>query len=301
MRLLRDVRLIPLVIVATVSLFALKVSGLFFDGGYTLGDKLASRGQPSLTITSRDDIPEVTPIIIANQQAGSSANGGVPGGPWAKEMFNFGRSAASAPQATATATGNLDITGSVSAKPAEAPPPKPAKPGANAADPPKDPGGKVVMPEERTPPGERAILERLSERRGELDARGRDLEMRENLLKAAEKRMEARLEELKAVESRINSALGTRDKEEAQRFKNIVTMYETMKPKEAARIFDRLEIKILVEVTSQMKPATMSAILAQMSPEAAEKLTIELASRAANEKAKGGKDALPKIEGQPNG
>jgi len=50
-----------------------------------------------------------------------------------------------------------------------------------------------------------------------------------------------------------------------------------------------------------MKPATMSAILAQMSPEAAEKLTIELASRAANEKAKGGKDALPKIEGQPNG
>ena len=62
-------------------------------------------------------------------------------------------------------------------------------------------------------------------------------------------------------------------------------MYENMKPKDAAKIFDRLDIKILVEVASQIKPRRMSDILAQMSPEAAERLTVELANRANGDKA----------------
>ena len=56
-------------------------------------------------------------------------------------------------------------------------------------------------------------------------------------------------------------------------------MYENMKAKDAAKIFDRLEIKILVEVATQINPRRMSDILAQMSPEAAERLTVELAAR----------------------
>ncbi len=57
-------------------------------------------------------------------------------------------------------------------------------------------------------------------------------------------------------------------------------MYENMKAKDAARIFERLDMKILVEVATQIKPAKMSEILAQMTPEAAERLTVELARRA---------------------
>jgi flagellar motility protein MotE (MotC chaperone) len=75
-------------------------------------------------------------------------------------------------------------------------------------------------------------------------------------------------------------------------------MYETMKPKDAARIFDRLDLKILVEVSTQMNPRKMSEVLAQMTPEAAERLTVELANRAS---ASGhvSLDQLPKIEGKP--
>ena len=57
-------------------------------------------------------------------------------------------------------------------------------------------------------------------------------------------------------------------------------MYENMKPKDAARIFDRLDMKILVDVSTQMNPRKMSDILAQMSPDAAERLTVRLANRA---------------------
>ncbi len=71
-------------------------------------------------------------------------------------------------------------------------------------------------------------------------------------------------------------------------------MYENMKAKDAARIFDRLDMKILMDVASQMNPRRMSDVLAQMSPDAAERLTVELANRAG---ASGSE--LPKIEGKP--
>ena len=48
------------------------------------------------------------------------------------------------------------------------------------------------------------------------------------------------------------------------RFKGVVTMYESMKPKEAAKIFDRLDIKVLIEVASQIRPQRMAEIMAQM-------------------------------------
>ena len=125
--------------------------------------------------------------------------------------------------------------------------------------------------------------------------------MRESLLKAAEKRLDAKVAELKDVEARVNTAMGNRDKAEAQRFKSLVTMYENMKPKDAARIFDRLDMKILVEVATQINPRKMSEILAQMSPEAAERLTVELANRAARTAKSQNPDQLPKIEGKPSG
>ena len=47
---MRDFRLIPLVLFATVCLFALKVSGLIFDGGYTLGERLGGANKSDLTL-----------------------------------------------------------------------------------------------------------------------------------------------------------------------------------------------------------------------------------------------------------
>jgi flagellar motility protein MotE (MotC chaperone) len=75
-------------------------------------------------------------------------------------------------------------------------------------------------------------------------------------------------------------------------------MYDNMKAKDAAKIFDRLDMRVLIEVASQINPRRMSDIMAQMTTEAAERLTIELANRA---KEKGSATELPKIEGQRAG
>ena len=74
-------------------------------------------------------------------------------------------------------------------------------------------------------------------------------------------------------------------------------MYETMKAKEAARIFDRLDMKVLIEVATQMNPRAMSAIMAQTTPEKVERLTVERANRSAANKT--APDALPKIANKP--
>ncbi len=112
-----------------------------------------------------------------------------------------------------------------------------------------------------------------------------------------QQRIEARVEELKAVESRIATATGQKSEADAARFKGIVTMYEAMKPKDAAKVFDRLEMPVLIEIASQIAPRKMSDILGQMSAEAAERLTVELARRAGADKSAAVAD-LPKIEGK---
>lgn len=147
-------------------------------------------------------------------------------------------------------------------------------------------------------PSERAVLERLQERRRELEQRERELDLRENLIKAAEKRLEARLAELKEMEARLSAAAQRKDDAEAARLKSLVAMYENMKPRDAAKIFDRLDRRVLVEVATQINPRRMADILAQMSPESAERLTVELATRGKDGEA-GAVNELPKIEGRP--
>jgi flagellar motility protein MotE (MotC chaperone) len=161
----------------------------------------------------------------------------------------------------------VQTTGTVVADPKAAP----AAP-ASASEPAREP---PVVPASAA---ERALLERLGERRDEWQQKGKDLEMRERLLENAERKLEARIGDLKAAEEKVETA--KRPEGEGAGLKNLVIMYEAMKPKEAARVFDRLSHDVLVPVVLQMNPRKMSEVLAVMSPEAAEKLTVALASRA---------------------
>jgi flagellar motility protein MotE (MotC chaperone) len=272
---LRDVRLVPVVLVATIALFSLKSLGLILDSGYLLD------------AVPPDDV-EITGAIGAQRPAAAPAKP-VPAPAkqsWAQQMFNY-----------------PDVTGSVGATPAapkeEAPAAKPAaSPGKPQEPAPAASTPVLIDPEHPVSPAERAILESLQKRRAELDARARELDIRDDLLRAAEKRLEGRLAELKDIEARVNEALQRKDDAETSRFKNLVTMYENMKAKDAAKIFDGLDLKILLQVAKEINPRRMSDILAQMTPETAQRLTAELAARTGGKDAPQGAD-LPKIQGRP--
>ncbi len=245
----RNIRVLPVVLVAIFGLAVLKIAGLVIDGGYVF-DYRPESTQPS----------------------------------WAQEVLNF---------PGGNRIDSADITGSVKEKPKEEEAAKPA------AAPEVAKAEAVVHPEQGQPvsQSERAILERLQSRRQELEARAREIDIRESLLKAAEKRVESRVEELKAIESRISTANQLKSEADAARFKGIITMYEGMKPKDAAKVFDRLEMSVLFEIASQIAPRKMADILGLMSTEAAERLTVEMARRAGTDKVAGTAD-LPKIEGK---
>lgn len=175
-----------------------------------------------------------------------------------------------------------DITGAVGKKEE-----KPAEQKADAEADKKNPqvaqamqsGNPADLGASRASPSERALLERLTDRREQLDNRAREVDTREALLKAAEKKLDNRVSDLKSMEDRIQASMDNREQSQAATIKNLVTMYETMKPKEAARVFDRLDHKVLIPVVQKMNPRKMAEILAAMQPEAAEKLTVALATR----------------------
>lgn len=136
------------------------------------------------------------------------------------------------------------------------------------------PGEEAAAPLSKS---EISVLESLSARREELKKRSDALDTREQLLAAAEKRVEDRIAELKQIEARINKQIGAQDAESEQRMAGLVAMYETMKPKDAARIFERLDMGVLIDVVKRMQPRKMSAVLAAMDPVVAQDLTVELA------------------------
>lgn len=308
-RLVRDFRLLPVVLFAAAALLVLKSLGLVFDGGYILGpptaeqnDKSAAASSPSndngdivgsINTPARSEPPVPDePAVRAPVVTAAPAEASPPSRQsWAQEMFNFPDVTGSVgggakKDAAPAAPGPTTVRNESYAEPqvrtaAKSPPNKPAS----------VPDQRVVSASER------AILERLQERRQELEARARDLEMRESLLKAAEKRLEGRVNEIKQAEGQVKVAKEKKDVDADARFKGLVAMYENMKAKDAARIFDRLDLKILAELAGQINPRRMADILASMSPEAAEKLTVEFASRGNGPKPTPAE--LPKIEGRP--
>jgi flagellar motility protein MotE (MotC chaperone) len=300
----RSLRLVPLVVAAAASLFVFKTLGLITAGKYSLGSAQPAYAQAPSALEAPSRGKGDRQGLGADRPADAPATATRKS--WMQEVFDY-----------------PEYTGTVETKPADKGAPAPAKPApgdaksapadtkakppdpkAATADPKARPGGAPAAFDGDHPSpsaGERAVLESLNQRRQELEARARELDVRESLLAATEKRVEARLAEIKETEARINTTAQKKDDAEAARFKGLVSMYENMKAKDAAKIFDRLDLRILVELTAQINPRRMSDILGQMSPEVAERLTSEIAARSGAVEKGPPAAELPKIEGRPNG
>ena len=123
------------------------------------------------------------------------------------------------------------------------------------------------------------VLSSLAKRRAELDARAKDQEMRENLLSATEKRVDDKITALKQLQAQITALLGQRDAAQEKQVASLVKTYSAMKPRDAARIFEGLNDDVLIPVAQEMKSDALAPILASMSPDSAQKLTVKLASK----------------------
>jgi flagellar motility protein MotE (MotC chaperone) len=128
-------------------------------------------------------------------------------------------------------------------------------------------------------PAELRILQSLSGRRTELDARDADLAAMLPLMATAEQKLDAKVAALEAVKAEVQVLLGQVSEQEKAENDRLVAVYSAMRPKEAARVFATLSDDVRLPVAAAMRPRSLAAIMAQMEPAAARVLTEKLAHR----------------------
>ena len=148
---------------------------------------------------------------------------------------------------------------------------------------------------------EAAVLESLGKRRAELQNYEQELVLRSSLVDAAEKKVAERQATLQALEDQISALVDQRTALEATEFAGIVTLYQNMKPKDAANIFNSLDMEVLLRVAKLMNPRKMSPILAAMDATRAQELSVRMAALSDQPPEQMSPDALaalPQIVGQ---
>lgn len=206
-----------------------------------------------------------------------------------------------APAAGEHAAAPAPAAGEHGAAPADAGHAAPAEGGHGSGGPKLPAGVTTVRPEEYRPPGstsEAAVLEALGKRRDELDRRQQEIDVRMKMLRAAEIRLQQRVDELKSIENQLNAVPGAgaapagqggageggaavpgaaAAEREDEQIKGLVLLYEAMKPKAAAEVFNSLDVTVLTAIARKMNPRKLSPVLAAMAPAKAARLTMLLA------------------------
>lgn len=126
---------------------------------------------------------------------------------------------------------------------------------------------------------ELAVLQQLGERRDALVARESELDRQRVLLQATETRIDEKVASLKSLQATLEGLLRQHDDEEEAKLKSLVKIYETMKPKDAARIFEELDLDTLLPVAERMNERKLAPVMAVMDPARAKDITVELKRR----------------------
>lgn len=126
-------------------------------------------------------------------------------------------------------------------------------------------------------PSEVEVLQQLARRREALVERSDEIERREIVLRAAEQRISQKLDELKGMQVTLEKLLKAYDQQKKSQIESLIKIYENLKPKDAAQIFEELEMDTILMVAEGMKERKLAPVLAQLSPRRAKDITEELA------------------------
>lgn len=126
---------------------------------------------------------------------------------------------------------------------------------------------------------EKDLLQSLSKRRQELEEAEKALALKESILQATEMRIDSKIAELRELKKTVEISLGENKKKDEQQILSLVKIYENMKPKEAARIFEEIDMAVLLQVVGHMDEKKIAPILANMNPTRAKEVTVEIAKK----------------------
>ena len=162
----------------------------------------------------------------------------------------------------------------------------PYAPVANWTDRPPPP--PLCKPDPLDQAGERKILLQLKQRAKQLDARAAALDQQEAELTVAKAAIAKQVAALKPLAKRLEAMNAEHHAANEKKWAALVSTYETMDPRSAARIFDGLDPEVVLNVLQRMNSRKSAPILAAMTPKKAQMVTEKLAGI-----------SQPSIEAQP--
>ncbi len=158
----------------------------------------------------------------------------------------------------------------------------PAKPpvvAANAPSTPKPATPAAAEPEKKT---ERcltgALVASADEKLALLEKREQQVSERERLIEVSERRLNEQMARLEAVRKKVSETAGLAEQKMGKDRSKLIAIYEQMKPKEAAGIFNEMDTVVASELLRSMREQSSSGILAAMEPKKAYEVTIVMSS-----------------------
>lgn len=266
------IRLLPVLMFALVGTITVKAGSLWNAFEVSVGSESRAQGTAPATESATPATPPPA------EQSASTGEQPIAAEPTASSPEQAG---AQAPEQTGEQSGEPPVE----AAPATAtlPPAEGGEAGVESSTVTADPGldeQQVHDPFNYTDE-EVDVLQQLAKRREELELRARQLDEREALIQAAERRMDQKMAELKALQATVEDLLAKRSDEEEAKLKSLVKMYENMKPKDAAQVFEEMDMDVLLDVVDRMSERKAAPIIALVTPTRAKEITFELAQRRA--------------------
>ena len=126
---------------------------------------------------------------------------------------------------------------------------------------------------------EKQLLQQLRKRRKQIENDKDELPAEKMALESIKQYIDNRLDVLENLQNKLKPQFNNNNQNDGKKILKLVKVYQSMKPKEAAKIFNDLQIGVLVEMTLSMKESRLAAILAEMKPEKARELTSILATQ----------------------
>lgn len=124
-----------------------------------------------------------------------------------------------------------------------------------------------------------ALAQALRDRDAVLAARETALQDRMAALALADTALTARLAELETAEASLRATLAIADGAAEKDLQRLTTVYEAMKPAEAAAIFETMAQEFAAGFLGRMRPDAAAAILSGMQPETAYAISVLIAGR----------------------
>lgn len=125
----------------------------------------------------------------------------------------------------------------------------------------------------------KAMLVAFEDREQQLKRREERIQERMEALALADREITVRVQEMERIEQELSRTLAIADQAAERDIDKLVTVYENMKPKDAAALFEEMAPNFAAGFLAKMQPEAAAGVMAGLSPNAAYTISVVLAGR----------------------